>query len=242
MINRKFFSFAVFASFFCFFNVQSIAQENTATAPDHTSNNTDGLSIADLQLKPIRLPALAEVGGSMFLTNDYVTGTIQLGSGGVVRNVPVKINVYSNAVMVQKEGQDMKLESFEMVSYNETTSSGAENLVIFRQGYPETDGHPATAVYKVLAYGPKLHLLKFLSQKVEDAPTLGDYSRRELTTSQQLYFYVPGGEMKKVKMGKQAIADAVPAFVAKADEIIKAKGLNLKNENDLVLLTEELNK
>lgn len=90
--------------------------------------------------------------------------------------------------------------------------------------------------------GPKIHLLKYLSQKVEDAPTLGDYSRREIVTSQQLYVYVPGGEMKKIKTGKQGIADALPGMSAKIDELIKAGNLNLKSETDLTILVEGLNK
>jgi hypothetical protein len=93
-----------------------------------------------------------------------------------------------------------------------------------------------------LSYAPTLHLIKFLSQKIEDAAILGDYSRSEIVTTQQLYIYVPGGGIKKIKAGKGAITDALPSMAAKADEITKNKGLNLKNESDLILLVDELNK
>ena len=174
--------------------------------------------------------------------SDYRMGYILFNADRTVTNVPVKFNIFNNLIMVQRDGDELKLETFDLVSYDETLADGAIKHFIFKQGYPEIDNRPATAVYQVLSYGPKLHLLKFLTQKVEDAATLGDYSRREIVTTQQLYVYVPGGEIKKIKAGKGGIAEALPSLAARAEEITKSKSLNLKNENDLILLADELNK
>ncbi len=227
----------VLLSFLSILTLTSFAQSNTS--PDQA---TTEVTMAELQLKPMRMPALAEVGGSPFLHPDYKIAMVQFNGDRVVNSVPVKFSIINNAILVQRDGDELKLESFDMVSYDDAGNDGSVKHFIFRQGYPEIDNRPTTAVYQVLAHGPKLHLIKFLSQKVEDAPTLGDYSRRELVTSQQLYLYVPGGEIKKIKSAKQAIADALPALSAKIDEIIKAESLNLKNENDLATLVNALNK
>lgn len=216
------------------------AQDQTATAPDNTNGGTEA-TIADLPLKPLRLPSLAEVGGSIFMTPDFNLALVQLANGSTVKNVPVKFNIFSNAVVVQRDGQELKLESFGVVDYKET-SAGTEKHITFSQGYPDIDNHTATTVYQVLAKGAKVHLVKFLSQKVEDAPTLGDYSRRELVTTQQLYLYIPGGDIKKISTGKKAVSEALSQWSAKIDEIVKAKSLNLKNESDITVLVEELNK
>lgn len=159
----------------------------------------------------------------------------------MVPNVPVKFNIYSNAIMVQKEGQDMRLESFKLVSYDETANNGIVKHVMFSQGYPEIDNHTDKSVYQVLSIGPKAQLLKFLSQKVEDAPTLGDYSRREIVTTQQLYIYTPGGAIKRIKASKQSVVEALPSLSAQINEVITAKNLNLKNESDIAELVEVLN-
>ena len=93
--------------------------------------------------------------------------------------------------------------------------------------------------------GSKVHLLKFISQKVEDVPTLGDYSRREIVTTEQFYVYVPGGEIKRIKSlksGKQSLQEALPALSSRIDEISTTKKLKLKSENEISLLVEELNK
>ena len=213
-------------------------QGNTNT--DQNGNSQEA-GMADLQLKPIRLPALQEVGGSPFMNDDYILGSVHVSPEKTVTNVPVKFNIFSNAVMVQKDGEEMRLESFDLVSYDVTGNDGATKHINFRQGYPEIDNHTATTIYQVLALGPKIQLLKFLSQKVEDAPTLCDYSRREIVTTTQLYIYIPGGEIKKIKPGKQSLVDALPGMSANIDEAIKAGDLNLKNESDIVIVVNKLN-
>lgn len=220
----------------------SFAQNNPSTAPDQTGGGNTEVTMAELKLVPLRLPSLQDVGGSPFLHSDYKTGTVQFNGDRVVTNVPVKFNVFSNVIMVQRDGDELKLESFDLVSYDEPGNDGAVKHYTFKQGYPEVDNRPPSAVYQVLSQGPKLHLLKYISQKVEDASTLGDYSRREIVTTQQLYLYIPGGEIKKIKAGKQAIADALPSMSAKIDEIVKSGNLNTKSENDLATLADALNK
>ncbi len=227
--------------FLCFLVYGSIGQVNTNTTPDQADTNQEA-AMSDLQLKPIRLPALQEVGGSPFLSNEYKLGTIQVSNEKTVSHVPVKFNIFSNAVMVQRDGEELKLESFELVTYDEPGKDGSMKHIHFKQGYPEIDNHTGNSVYQVLAFGPKVHLLKFLSQKVEDAPTLGDYSRREIVTSQQLYIYIPGGEIKKVKAGKQSVVDAIPGMSEKIEAAIKTGDLNLKNESDIIALVNALNK
>jgi hypothetical protein len=205
----------------------------TAIAQDAT--------IEDLNVKPMRMPALAEVGGSPFMTPDYQQASVTLGENKSVSNVPVKFNIYSNAIMVQKNGEDLRLETFVYVSYNENVN-GQARPVMFGQGYPEIDNHNEKSVYQILSKGPKVHLLKYISQKVEDAPTLGDYSRRELVTVQQLYVYTPGGEIKRIKASKSSVAEALPALSAKIDEVVSSHKLNLKNESAIAELVEALNK
>lgn len=233
--------FSLTILFLCFLVYASFGQVGTNTTPDQGDTNQEA-GMSELQLRPIRLPALQEVGGSPFLSNEYKLGTVQVSNEKTVSNVPVKFNIFSNAVMVQREGEELKLESFELVSYDEPGKDGSIKHIYFKQGYPEIDKHTATSVYQVLAFGSKIHLLKFLSQKVEDAPTLGDYSRREIVTSQQLYIYIPGGEIKKIKTGKQSIADALPGMSEKIEEAIKTGNLNLKNESDIITLVNALNK
>lgn len=217
------------------FSTGTLSAQNT-----HETPATAGLE--ELVVKPLRLPALQEVGGSPFLTAEYQEGAVVLDEHKTVAKVPVKFNIFSNAIMVQKDGQDMKLESFREVYYDEPGANGTVKHMVFRQGYPEIDNHTEKSVYQVLAGGPSVQLLKFMSQKVEEASTLGDYSRRELVTTQQLYIYTPAGGIKKIKNSKQSLTDALPAFSAKIEELSGGGKLNLKTESGISELVQGLNK
>ncbi len=196
----------------------------------------------ELQIRPMRLPSLQEVGGTPFMTPDYKLASVQISDVKTVTAVPVKFNIFNNAVMVQKDGQEMRLESFKQVSYDVTENNGTVKHFIFKTGYPEVDNNTDKTIYQVLSVGPKVHLLKFISQKVEDINTLGDYSRREIVTTEQLYIYIPGGEIKRIKPGKKEIVAALPALSGRIDEIASANNLKLKSESDITLLVEQLNK
>jgi hypothetical protein len=203
-------------------------------------------TIDDLPAKPFRMPSLTDVGGSSpFLSAEFRQGSVELGQGRVVNNVPVKFNTFNNAMMVIKNGQELKLEFFEYITYKESDGEGGVREFKFKAGYPEIDNQNENTIYQVLSMGPKVHLLKYISQKVEDVPTLGDYSRREIVTTEQFYIYVPGGSITKIKSlksGKQSLQEALPDLSTKINEISVAKKLKLRSESDISILVSELNK
>lgn len=200
-------------------------------------------TIDDLKVSPMRIPALQEVTGSPFLTADYMNATVHLKDNKYVADILVKFNIYNNFIMVKMDdGQELKLDNFKSVTWDEKNDDGTVKHYEFAMGYPEIDKHSDRAVYQVLSAGPNAHLLKYISQKVEDANTLGDYSRRELVRTEQLYLYIPGKEIKKIKASKKDITEALPALAGKIEEIAASNNLKLKNESEIVTLVEELNK
>jgi len=200
-------------------------------------------TIDDLKTSVLRVPALQEVGGSPFLTTDYNMATVLTTTDKTVTEVPVKFNIYSNALMVKMDdGQELKLESFKMVTYDETAADGTVKHYRFEQGLPEVDKNNERSVYMVVSSGSKVQLLKYISQKVEDVATLGDYSRRELVLTEQLYVYVNGGAIKKIKASKKDLVEALPTMSARIDEIASANNLKLKSEAEIAVVVEALNK
>lgn len=235
------YSFRLFLCIVLFSITASSSFAQTVTEAPAENNNSNEALFEDLIIVPMRLPALQEIGGSPFLSPEYKPATIQIPSGKTISNVLVKFNIYNNAIMVQKDGQDMKLEAFKSVTYDLAQEDGSVKHFEFKNGYPEVDKQTERSIYQVLSAGPKVHLLKYMSQKVEDANTLGDYSRREIVTTEQYYVYIPGGAIKKVK-GKKDIAEALPDLSAKINEVVAANSLKLKSENELTILVEALNK
>lgn len=200
-------------------------------------------TIDDLKVSPMRIPALQEISGSPFLTTNYVNATIHLKDNKFVADIPVKFNIYNNFIMVKMDdGQELKLDHFKSVTWDEKSDDGTIKHYEFAMGYPEIDKHTERSVYQVLSAGPNAHLLKYISQKVEDVNTLGDYSRRELVKSEQLYLYVPGKDIRRIKASKKDIAEALPSLASKIEEIAASNNLKLKSESEIVTLVEALNK
>lgn len=241
---KKVFSYKLFPGliFFYCIGVQNVAAQTDVVVPKDTVTSVVEAGIDDLPVSRFSMPALQEVGGSPFFNPEYKLATVQLKNDIAVANIPVKFNVYNNVMMVKKDGVDMKLETFQTVSYNETGRDGSEHNVVFAKGFPEVEKHNESSIYQILSDGPKIQLLKYLFQKVEDAATLGDYSRREIVTTEQLYIYKKSGEIKSIKATKKDLLEALPEMAAKIDEIAKANNLKLKSISDVTLVIEALNK
>ena len=240
-MRGKLFVLSVLASFI---GLTVSAQNSPESTQDQVIAGGQNASIDELPLKPFRLPALSDVGGSPFLTEDFVSATVDLGQGRIVKDVLVKFNAFNNNILVQKEGKELKLDIFELVSYSQMDNRGIDKQYVFKAGYPAIDNQNENAIYQVLSMGPSVHFLKYISQKVEDVITLGDYSRREIVTTEHYYVYTPGGnivKLKSMKSGKQSLMEALPALASRIEEIASTKNLRLKSESDISLLVEALN-
>jgi len=224
MRKNVFYFRLLLGSLVSFFMISGVCAQGSAEAKANQST----ASIEDLPVRPMRIPALEEVEGSIFLSEEYKTGSVQLTDDKTVNGVPVKFNIYNNVIMVQKEGKDMRLDSFHLVSYDENGNDGSVVHFRFKAGYPEIDKHTENSIYQVLSLGPNAHLLKFLSQNIEDNKGLGSYSRKDIINTSQLYIYVPGAGIKAVKASKQSLLEALPGMAAKIDAITTAKKLKLK--------------
>ncbi len=219
---------------FALLSMETFAQTAVETQPG---------TIDDLKTSTLKIPALQEISGSPFLTTDYNMATIQTSTNKVITEVPVKFNIYNNAIMVKMDdGQELKLEDFKMVSYDETKPDGTIKHYKFEQGLPEVDNHNESSVYQVVSAGAKVQLLKYVTQKIEDINTPDNSSQKELVKSEQLYVYVPGGTIKRIKASKKDLVEALPTMSARIDEIATANNLKLKNEAEIAVVVEALNK
>lgn len=218
--------------------------QSSESTQEQVITGGQGGSLDELPLKPFRMPSLSDVGGTPFLTEEFVSGSVELGQGRVVNNVQLKFNAFNNNFLVLKDGQQLKLDFFELVNYTQLDNRGILKQYVFKAGYPAVDNQGENTIYQVLSMGKKAHFLKYISQKVEEVPTLGDYSRREIITHEHYYVYVPGGSMtliKSMKSSKQYLKEALPDLASRIEEIASEKNLKLKSESDLSILIESLN-
>lgn len=188
----------------------------------------------------LRLPNLENVDGSPFFDTEYRSATIRVKSGFDTAGVMVKYNVYGNEIVFLQDDIELVLDSMDMVSYFKI-ENGNRVQVVLKTGFPNIDGLNGNTIYRVLASGPKVQLLKHYSRKLEDVKTMGEYNRKEFVTKEQLYIYSPVTGMKKVK-DKKALQDALPEFAQQIEAIAVEKNLKFKKDTDFAMIIEELNK
>lgn len=189
----------------------------------------------------LRLPNLENVDGTPYYDNQYHSATIKTKSGFDTSGVSVKFNTYGNEIIFLNKGVEMALDSVDMVSWVDF-ENGEITEIILKTGYPKIDAFTPNTIYRVLAEGPKIQLLKHYSKKLEDVKSMGEYNKKEFVSKEQLYVYSPATGMKKVKADKKALQEAFPELAEKMELVVTEKKLKLKKESDLALLIEELNK
>lgn len=189
----------------------------------------------------LRLPNMENVDGSPYFDNQYHSARIKTKSGFDTTGVAIKFNVYGNEIIFLNKGVELALDSVELVSYADF-ENGQITEFIFQSGFPAFEGQNSNTIYRVLAAGPKVQLLKHYTKRLEDVKSMGEYNKKEFVLKEQLYIYSPTTGIKKVKADKKALQEAFPEFAEKMELVVTEKKLKLKKESDLALLIEELNK
>jgi hypothetical protein len=189
----------------------------------------------------LRLPNMENVDGSPYLDNQFHSARVKTKSGFDTTGIPVKFNAYGNEIIFIENGVELAIDSVDMISYT-TFENGEVTEVIFQCGFPNIDGFTSNTLYRVLAAGPKVQLLKHYSKRLEDVKSMGEYNKKEFIAKEQLFIYSPAAGMKKIKADKKALQEAFPELAAKMELVVTEKKLKLKKESDLALLIEELNK
>ena len=99
MINKTLFRVSLTGKLFLALFLLSGFSVSAQEISDSTTKQEQG-SMEDLPAKPFRMPSLTDVGGSSpFLSEEYRQGSVELGQGRVVNNVPIKFNTFNNAIM-----------------------------------------------------------------------------------------------------------------------------------------------
>ena len=190
--------------------------------------------------RPISQMNVHDLTGSPYLSAEYKPGFVKIKNGYSQDNVPIRFNIYKNTLEFRHNGLELALVDLDFAVYLDIAGDSSSKKM-FRTGYPSVDRQNENSIYQVLASGEKAHLLKYLSQKVEDVKSMGDYDKKELNTYSTLYIYIPGQTINKTKADRKSIAGLFPGKEDKIDQLIKDRGLNLKKEKDLAELIESIN-
>ncbi|HYC29239.1 MAG TPA: hypothetical protein VEB42_10490, partial [Chitinophagaceae bacterium] len=113
--------------------------------------------------------------------------------------------------------------------------------VLYRSSYPAVNNNTPETFYEIVVDGSTMQLLWCRAKNVNMYKDETQPEERRQTEREQWYVHLPEGKMVKIKKDKDAIVKALPQYADRINEIIKTKGLKLKEPDDFIQLFASLN-
>jgi len=213
-----------FMFLFCISSAFSQAPTNVSVAP---MKPPPPIYLRDVFSTHIDPKPYTGVEGSPFVTDQWLLATIKAeGRKELIDSIPIKINVYSNAVhFINENGEevqmDLRIERIKIID-----GSSALNNTVFLSNFSQERGF-----FLVIVDGGKLKLLKKLRMFIWETQPLGLEVQRRFEIQDDLFF--SSGEMLyKPSKSCEAIRDAFDND-QKIFDYISANKLQCNKEADM---------
>ena len=109
--------------------------------------------------------------------------------------------------------------------------------------FPSVDDNTPATFYEVLGKGDNFQLLKYTSKRIKESAVYGGAPLKEYVLDDLFYIYDKTAK-KMVALGSalslKAIKKGLPDYAAQIDALINSSKLNLKKEDDMTQLLQQL--
>ncbi|MBD1391888.1 hypothetical protein [Mucilaginibacter glaciei] len=185
---------------------------------------------------PVLTKSYIDVEGSPYLAKDYNKGTVKVANGNTYKDVLIKYNQVDDVLYFP--GKDDEVLSFAdpVTEFTINYLKGGNSIAgHYRNGYPAIDKNTVKSYYEVLTDGTA-QLLKRTSKYIVKNKLYNSATETQTVNEENGFYIFAGGKMTLIKKDKKFV---LPALGNKQNELegyLKAEGLNLKNDKDLVKL------
>ena len=109
--------------------------------------------------------------------------------------------------------------------------------------FPSVDDNTPATFYEVLGKGDNLQLLKYTSKRIKESAVYGGAPLKEYVLDDLFYIYDKASK-KMIALGSaislKAIKKGLPSYSVQIDALMNASKLNLKKEEDMIQLLQQL--
>jgi hypothetical protein len=114
---------------------------------------------------------------------------------------------------------------------------------LFRCLYPNVEENTPATFYEVLGNGDVFQLLKYTHKRIKETVVYGGAPTKEYVSDDLFYIYHKA-DKKMLPLGSghslKAIKKVLPNYIAQIDAFVNANKLNLKKEEDVIQLLQQL--
>ena len=109
--------------------------------------------------------------------------------------------------------------------------------------FPSVENNTPATFYEVLGNGDQLQLLKYTHKRIKESTVYGGAPIKEYVADDLFYIYDKAAK-KMLALGSalslKAIKKGLPEFTAQIDALLNTNKLNLKKEEDMIQLLQQL--
>lgn len=114
---------------------------------------------------------------------------------------------------------------------------------LFRCLYPNVEDNTPATFYEVLGNGDVFQLLKYTNKRIKETVVYGGAPTKEYVSDDLFYIYHKA-DKKMLPLGSshslKALKKALPNYTAQIDALVNANKFNLKKEEDVIQLLQQL--
>jgi len=181
-----------------------------------------------------------ETEGSFYYNNDWYTGDIELFSGEIIKNYPLKYDMKMQQIDIKVEGGVKFVNAHTVKVISWVHSTGAVEVLKNVSNFKEFNG---TGFFSILSEG-KVTLLKkteltLLEANYNAAMDVGAENNKYV--KKEKYYILKGNSVQEIKKSKKAISVILSDHISKVDEYVNQYNLNVKEEYDLIKIFDFYN-
>ena len=191
------------------------------------------------------LPAgVAGVQGTPYLFEKFGQGKVFFVNG--MESVDSNLNyslVDHKLYYTQKKGLyvvNQQAKEFTLYSVDKEKNKISKQFMCL---FPSVDDNTPATFYEVLGIGDHLQLLKYTSKRIKESAVYGGAPLKEYVMDDLFYIYDKAAK-KMLAMGSalslKSIKKTLPNYATQIDAYLNANKLNLKKEEDMIQLLQQL--
>ena len=191
------------------------------------------------------LPAgVAGVQGTPYLFEKFGQGKVVFVNG--MESVDSNLNyslVDHNLYYTQKKGLyvvNQQAKEFTLYSVDKEKNKISKQFMCL---FPSVDDNTPATFYEVLGKGDNLQLLKYTSKRIKESAVYGGAPLKEYVLDDLFYLYDKVAK-KMIALGSaislKSIKKGLPSYSVQIDALMNTSKLNLKKEEDMIQLLQQL--
>lgn len=179
--------------------------------------------------------------GSPMLTDVWSIGNVKFANGKKADSVALKFDLEKQKLLTTNLQQILEYTDEVQEFVFSYVEGSLLTDALFKSGYPETDGHKSSALYRVLAEGPKIQLLQYTKKEAHEVRTYNQPLTINYLETNTLYVYdTLVKTIHKVKCKKSSVTGALSAYEQSIERLCADNNWDLKTVDQLKLLIQQL--